>query len=548
MKKRKISILKLIFLFLLSGLCLSFPSCGDSDLEDDIKEDFKTSYIFYSYNPEDSESPSPITISYDIGKQVSASDLPSVSRPDFFALNPGYKIDGWVYLKNPLTGTTYIPSNFTYSSYTGENGSDYSLITGFLVTSAPASFYVHEWLPITYYIEFDGNGGSYIDSLTGSTVTKTGSYEFTYDTAKNLPENQFERNGYVFNGWNTSDHVGLTVKDFGDQSSVLNLANVDGKIITLYACWLKEKISISYDSNGGGGTMASQTNVSVGDSLSANTFTAPEGKYFFGWMENASGSGGYVFADSEILTEYNYPNSDTTLYAQWAWIPYTVIFDGNGGDGSMDSQNFEWGQAQALNANTFARTGYTFAGWNTSADGSGSGYNDGEAISIKADIRLYAQWQVESRTVNFDLKGGNVSGSTSLASQTVTFEDLPYTPAYTPQYEGYVFNGWSPALTTENWDVSDVTLVAQWKPKGAVSNVTKGLTLTYTANGIYVKAPDGGDSYLWMLDRSGQSESSDSYTILYSDYASDSLRHTLSVLVYDSEGIPAVYSLQFQIQ
>ena len=46
----------------------------------------------------------------------------------------------------------------------------------------------------------------------------------------------------------------------------------------------------------------------------------------------------------------------------------------------------------ALTANAFTRTGYTFSGWNTAANGSGTAYADGATYSFSADITLYAQW------------------------------------------------------------------------------------------------------------------------------------------------------------
>ena len=70
----------------------------------------------------------------------------------------------------------------------------------------------------------------------------------------------------------------------------------------------------------------------------------------------------------------------------------TVTFDANGGTGTMAPQTFTTGVAQALTANSFTRTDYVFSGWNTSADGSGTSYSDGQSISISANMTLYAQW------------------------------------------------------------------------------------------------------------------------------------------------------------
>ena len=69
---------------------------------------------------------------------------------------------------------------------------------------------------------------------------------------------------------------------------------------------------------------------------------------------------------------------------------HTVTFNANGGSGTMADQVAN--VPTALNANSFTRAGYTFAGWNTADDGSGVAYGDGATYSFAADITLYAQW------------------------------------------------------------------------------------------------------------------------------------------------------------
>ena len=90
-------------------------------------------------------------------------------------------------------------------------------------------------------------------------------------------------------------------------------------------------------------------------------------------------------------------NADTTLYAKWTPNTYTITFDANGGSGEMDSQSFTYDAAQNLTANKFTRSGYTFAGWNTSSEGTGTSYANSASIKNLTDepngnITLYAQW------------------------------------------------------------------------------------------------------------------------------------------------------------
>lgn len=84
----------------------------------------------------------------------------------------------------------------------------------------------------------------------------------------------------------------------------------------------------------------------------------------------------------------------TAQYSATARVFYTITFNANGGEGSMEPQRFEVGVDTALNTNAFTRESYNFIGWNTAADGSGATYADeGAILELTRDITLYAQWQ-----------------------------------------------------------------------------------------------------------------------------------------------------------
>ncbi|MBR0431091.1 InlB B-repeat-containing protein, partial [Candidatus Saccharibacteria bacterium] len=76
---------------------------------------------------------------------------------------------------------------------------------------------------------------------------------------------------------------------------------------------------------------------------------------------------------------------------------YTISYNANGGTGTMNDQKVEVGDIVNLNPNSFTRTNYIFAGWNTAANGSGTSYTDGQSVSNLAaaggTITLYAQWK-----------------------------------------------------------------------------------------------------------------------------------------------------------
>jgi uncharacterized repeat protein (TIGR02543 family) len=68
----------------------------------------------------------------------------------------------------------------------------------------------------------------------------------------------------------------------------------------------------------------------------------------------------------------------------------TVTFNVNGGEGTMANQTAS--AETALTANSFTRAGYSFTGWNTSADGTGTAFADAASFAFTADQTLYAQW------------------------------------------------------------------------------------------------------------------------------------------------------------
>ncbi len=145
----------------------------------------------------------------------------------------------------------------------------------------------------------------------------------------------------------------------------------------------------------------------------------------------------------------NSTDGDVTLTAELVFNTYTVQFDGNGGtcgDGQMTDQTFTYATAQNLTANAFTRTGYTFAGWNTNADGSGTSYDNGKSVNNLTTtnggtVTLYAKWTPITYYVAFN---GNGKTSGSMSSQTFTYDvaqnltDNAFRRAFTVTYN---YNG-----------------------------------------------------------------------------------------------------------
>ena len=118
--------------------------------------------------------------------------------------------------------------------------------------------------------------------------------------------------------------------------------------------------------------------------FTGSTDKAPDAQYrytFTGWSPEIA------IAEEDVTY--------TAQYSATARVFYTITFDANGGEGSMEPQRFEVGVDTALNTNAFTRTDYKFTGWNTAADGSGATYADeGAILELEGDMTLYAQWQI----------------------------------------------------------------------------------------------------------------------------------------------------------
>ena len=158
---------------------------------------------------------------------------------------------------------------------------------------------------------------------------------------------------------------------------------------------------------------------------------------------------------------------------------YTVTYDPNGGSGSMDDSE---GASITLSANTFtAPTDYTFDGWNTEANGSGTAYTDKQS-GITKNLDLFAQWK---QTVTLDKNGGTKNGSVvahyngtlgdvtapTYADHTVTgyYNDAGGTTKVLNADGSFADDNVTGYITAGAWTHSGATtLYAQWEEAASV--------------------------------------------------------------------------------
>lgn len=129
--------------------------------------------------------------------------------------------------------------------------------------------------------------------------------------------------------------------------------------------------------------------------LRANAFKKT-GYSFSGWATSSTGS--VVYANQASVKNLTTSAGATVnLYAKWAANTYTIIYNANGGSGSMSSITHTYDTAKLLTKNTFTRKGYMFMGWSTSSSGDVE-YADKESVknlATSGTVTLYAVWMRE---------------------------------------------------------------------------------------------------------------------------------------------------------
>lgn len=322
--------------------------------------------------------------------------------------------------------------------------------------------------PLTYH----GNGAT--GGNTAAQSGKTGD-ELTTNA------NGFTRDGYTFVEWNTKadgtgGHYGKGTNGVA-KWTMLPAGN------DLYAIWQANPASIRYrDDYGATGSTPDTTGVTGQNvTIAQNGFTRP-GYTFTGWARDRR-------TDPSLQPggRYTLTPGTTTLWAQWKADPAHLIYNSNSGstsqtrrtDGVVD-------QTLTVIANPFTRSGYTFTGWNTQADGRGKAYAAGNGFRLVADAKsnpvntsvLYAQWRINRVALKFDPNGGT-GGYPDITADAFTTVTIP-ADAKEPKVQrpGFRFTGWAmkPAPgagdtilgpgkgTVTMPDQGSITVYAQWAP------------------------------------------------------------------------------------
>ena len=233
------------------------------------------------------------------------------------------------------------------------------------------------------------------------------------------------------------------------------------------------------------------------------------GYKFNGWDTQANGGGTPYAAGATIPGALI--TGDITLYAQWIQqLSITFNANGTGVTGLPSTITVDYNAATDIPSSAPTRTNFTFKGWNTAVNGSGTSYTAGQSIPhLTTNLPLYAQWEA------YPVVTYNANSGTGAPSADTVAPGVYNIKTGTPTRTGYVFGGWTPTqnstangLYSYNATISgsqrsmnvtsNVTLYALWNPvvtystgtlpagaKDTIANMPSTTTYTVNYNGTH---------------------------------------------------------------
>ena len=346
------------------------------------------------------------------------------------------------------------------------------------------------WAYVTYYLKSNNTTWS----------TSTNDWGFTHGTTTttymdNNGEFKLWRTDWGNDGWfgkgnNTTinlkenDHNGVQLQQWLDGGNVkyvgpsgmvcFHMDQNDGKEASPWVWITRPTFYLKH--NWGGGSWTWEALKDNGDGT--YTLTAKYGGTGANYGDDNTSQNGWGYIEDKTPDgnpttshncEFKFNSKDKSLTITRL---YTITYNGNGHTGgtvpaAIDKKH---GTNITLSSSTPTRTGYTFAGWNTKADGTGTNYNASATYSANADVTLYAKWTANTYAVTLNQQSGT-GGTTSV---TATYNAAM--PAITkPTLTGYSFNGYYDATSggtqyykadgssARTWNkTAATTLYAQW--------------------------------------------------------------------------------------
>lgn len=328
-----------------------------------------------------------------------------------------------------------------------------------------------QWIAI-YNVTYNANGGS--TSIASVQLAQNDS--MTVGVAAT-------RDGYTFGKW-----VAQSNEQFDPGAST----SVQANRYVFTATWTAIARTVTYDINGGTGSApATLTGRTIGQIVTLDSTSATKAGYTFGgWTINS-----VIYPAGASFT---IGNGDVAPVAVWNPATYVISYNGNGSTGGTvpGSGTFTTGGSYTASTNTgtLAKTGFTFVGWNTTANGDGTNYLEGATnVTATSDLILYAKYSAASYTVSYDLNGA----TSSQPSQSPVQFGSTFTVASAATQTGKTFTGWSDGAntygggSTYTMGSANVILAATWANQlYAVTYALNGGTGASAPNQISLSSSD----------------------------------------------------------
>ena len=345
-----------------------------------------------------------------------------------------------------------------------------------------------KWEKAKYTATVKLNGGSYNGSTNDFTISKYPGEEISIGAPT--------RSKHNFTGYkltmdnNDGDAPTSVTQSASGFKGIMQMGN-----FTLNAQWTPWKHTVRYDANAKNDTSvkgipASQSKTANVDIKLSSDVPTRNGYTFLGWNTKADGKG-TAYASGAIYK--NDQNGGTvTLYAQWTPWKHVLHYDKNVPTSSTSQtvsnmpvdQTKTFGQFMAISNLVPTRKGYTFAGWYTQSNGTGTKYDPGSNYAADQNggtVNLYAKWTPWTYNIKYDQNVKSTSSSKTVtdmpAAQTKTQEIDVTLSSMTPKRNGYIFAGWSTSANgsveykpgsrfTKDLDSNgaSITLYAVWTP------------------------------------------------------------------------------------
>ncbi len=278
-----------------------------------------------------------------------------------------------------------------------------------------------------------------------------------------------QREGYTFNGWYSDS---LTT----DTVSVIRRGTTGD--VTLHAGWTINVYTIEFDSRGG--SKIESLRAEFKSLIPEPEMPVKPGFTFINWYEDSLHTQLWRF--EQDLVKYN-----LVLYAQWYEnLTYSITYDANiatSGNPPIDSSSYEEGDSiEVAGPKDLLRNGYAFSGWNSSAEGDGESFAQGDYLIMGEEyITLYARWSANDYKVYFDKNDSQAKSA--MEPQIIACDSTTILKSSEFEKEGWRFRGWAlrPDGNLEFTDGARFTMGAEDQTLYALWRVNE-YTITFNKN------------------------------------------------------------------